>query len=99
MTRDNNEDRPSMVPSTMRVVFGIIMIIVYVGMGVLLLINYFQWNTPVLTWLRWIGGIMFILYGIWRGDTSVLGHRLVIMTRRRFAPASVGRILSPRFAV
>lgn len=67
MTRDNNEDRPSMVPSTMRVVFGIIMIIVYVGMGVLLLINYFQWNTPVLTWLRWIGGIMFILYGIWRG--------------------------------
>ena len=46
MTRDNNEDRPSMVPSTMRVVFGIIMIIVYVGMGVLMLINYFQWNTP-----------------------------------------------------
>ena len=44
MTRDNNEDRPSMVPSTMRVVFGIIMIIVYVGMGVLLLINYFQWK-------------------------------------------------------
>lgn len=73
MTRDNNEDRPSMVPSTMRVVFGIIMIIVYVGMGVLLLINYFQWNTPVLTWLRWIGGIMFILYGIWRGIRQFWG--------------------------
>ena len=73
MTRDNNEDRPSMVPSTMRVVFGIIMIIVYVGMGVLVLINYFQWNTPVLTWLRWIGGIMFILYGIWRGIRQFWG--------------------------
>ena len=73
MTRDNNEDRPSMVPSTRRVVFGIIMIIVYVGMGVLLLINYFQWNTPVLTWLRWIGGIMFILYGIWWGIRQFWG--------------------------
>ncbi len=50
-----------MVPSAMRVIFGIIMIIVYVGMGVLLLINYFEWTTPALQWLRWIGGIMLIL--------------------------------------
>ena len=61
-----DEGRESMVPSTMRIVFGIIMIIVYVGMGVLLLINFFDWHTPLLTWLRWIGGILFIIYGIWR---------------------------------
>ena len=42
-------------------------------MGVLLLINYFQWTTPVLQWLRWIGGIMFILYGIWRGIRQFWG--------------------------
>lgn len=72
MTRDD-DTRKMMVPSTMRVVFGIIMIIVYVGMGVLLLINYFQWTSPVLQWLRWIGGIMFILYGIWRGIRQFWG--------------------------
>ncbi len=62
-----------MVPSAMRVIFGIIMIIVYVGMGVLLLINYFEWTTPALQWLRWIGGIMLILYGIWRGIRQFWG--------------------------
>ncbi len=72
MTQDD-DTRKMMVPSTMRVVFGIIMIIVYVGMGVLLLINYFQWTSPVLQWLRWIGGIMFILYGIWRGIRQFWG--------------------------
>ncbi len=72
MARDDDGRKP-MVPSTMRVIFGIIMIIVYVGMGVLLLINYFQWTSPVLQWLRWIGGIMFILYGIWRGIRQFWG--------------------------
>ena len=72
MIRDD-ENRKPMVPSTMRIIFGIIMIIVYVGMGVLLLINYFQWTTPVLQWLRWIGGIMFILYGNWRGIRQFWG--------------------------
>lgn len=60
-----------MVPSKMRMVFGIIMIIVYVGMGVLLLINYFQWNTPTLTWVRYVLGILFIIYGIWRAYRQV----------------------------
>ncbi len=72
MTRDD-EGRKPMVPSAMRVIFGIIMIIVYVGMGVLLLINYFEWTTPALQWLRWIGGIMLILYGIWRGIRQFWG--------------------------
>ncbi len=68
-----SENGNSMIPNSMRMVFGIIMIIVYVGMGVLLLINYFQWYTPVLTVLRWVGGILFILYGAWRGYRQFKG--------------------------
>ena len=62
MTQNDN-NRESMIPSTMRIVFGVIMIIVYVGMGILLLINFFDWgDTPVWTWFRWIGGILLIIY-------------------------------------
>lgn len=68
-----DDDRKPMVPSIMRTVFGIIMIIVYVGMGVLFLINFFQWNTPTLEWMRWVLGILLILYGIWRGIRQFRG--------------------------
>lgn len=68
-----DEQRENMVPSTMRAVFGIIMIIVYVGMGVLLLINFFGWSGQMLTWLRWGGGILFIIYGIWRAIRQFWG--------------------------
>ena len=73
MARNDEEERNDMVPSAMRTVFGIIMIIVYVGMGILLLINYFQWQTEALTWLRYAGGVMFILYGIWRAYRQFKG--------------------------
>ncbi len=43
--QQNNKPGKGINPNTvMRAVFGIIMIIVYVGMGVLLLINYFNWG-------------------------------------------------------
>lgn len=66
----NVERRPSgsgqMNPNkVMRVIFGIIMIIVYVGMGVLLLINYFGWGGDW-AWTRYVVGIMLIIYGIYR---------------------------------
>ena len=61
---NDDESRKSAVPSPMRAIFGIIMIIIYVGMGVLLLINFFGWQGEVLTWLRYGGGVLFILYGI-----------------------------------
>ena len=73
MAKNDEEERKDMVPSAMRTVFGIIMIIVYVGMGILLLINYFQWQTEALTWLRYAGGVMFILYGIWRAYRQFKG--------------------------
>ncbi|MCM1505471.1 MAG: hypothetical protein NC127_09780, partial [Muribaculum sp.] len=60
-------------PSAMRTVFGIIMIIVYVGMGILLLINFFDWQGELLTWLRYIAGALFIIYGIWRAIRQFKG--------------------------
>ncbi len=63
---ENNRPSKGMNPNTvMRVVFGIIMIIVYVGMGVLLLINYFNWGGDW-AWTRYVVGVALILYGIYR---------------------------------
>ncbi len=66
------DNKPS-VASTMRVVFGIFMIIIYVGMGVLLLINFFDWGPGIWQWLRWGGGILFVVYGIWRAYRQFRG--------------------------
>lgn len=75
MTSSERGNRPSkgMNPNTvMRAVFGIIMIIVYVGMGVLLLINYFNWG-GVWAWTRYVVGIMLIIYGIYRAWRQIKG--------------------------
>lgn len=49
----------------MRAVFALIMIVVYIGVGVLLLINFFQWSESI-AWIRWIIGIVLIIYGGFR---------------------------------
>lgn len=57
----------SKTPQTMRNIFGIIMIVIYIGMGVLFLSGYFDVNfNEKCMWLRWAGGILFIAYGVWR---------------------------------
>ncbi len=68
MSTNNNMKTPQM----MRNIFGIIMIIVYLGMGVLLFMNFFEFKG---NWgvLRWIGGSMFIVYGIWRAYRQFKG--------------------------
>lgn len=58
--------------SVMRAIFGIIMIIVYVGMGVLLLINYFGWDGDW-AWTRYVVGVMLVIYGVWRAYRQVKG--------------------------
>ena len=58
--------------SILATVFGIFMIFVYVGMGILLFINFFQWD-PSFDWMRWVGGSLLILYGIWRGIRQAKG--------------------------
>lgn len=56
----------------MRAIFGIIMIIVYVGMGVLLLINFFNWDGDW-AWTRYVVGVVLVIYGIWRAYRQVKG--------------------------
>lgn len=58
--------------NVMRTIFGIIMIIIYVGMGVLLLINFFGWGGDW-AWTRYVVGIVLIIYGIWRAYRQVKG--------------------------
>lgn len=59
-------------PAVMRTIFGIIMVVVYVGMGVLLLINYFGWSGDW-AWTRYVVGVMLVLYGIWRAYRQIKG--------------------------
>ena len=60
-------------PHTMRVVFGIFMIVFYVAIGVLIIagvLNFYgDWE-----WLRWVAGIILVAYGIWRGYRQFASH-------------------------
>jgi len=58
--------------SIMRAIFGIIMVIVYVGMGVLLLINFFNWDGDW-AWTRYVVGCVLVIYGFWRAYRQVKG--------------------------
>lgn len=58
--------------SVMRAIFGIIMIIVYVGMGILLLINFFDWGGDW-AWTRYVVGSVLVVYGFWRAYRQVKG--------------------------
>ncbi|MDE6266473.1 MAG: hypothetical protein K2M07_03880 [Muribaculaceae bacterium] len=62
---DNTENMRK-TPRTMLIIFGVIMIIIYVGMGSLLLFTPFFSNVITIDWIRYVLGGAFILYGIWR---------------------------------
>ena len=67
--RRTTESVRKSMPSTsgiLGVVFGIFMVIVYVGMGVLLFINFFNWGADW-AWTRWVVGAVLIVYGFYRG--------------------------------
>lgn len=57
----------------MRNIFGIIMILIYLGMGVLFFIGFFPWFSGSWEWFRWVGGGMFIAYGLWRAYRQFKG--------------------------
>ena len=59
----NGNNRPE-APKGARLAFGIIMIIVYLGMGLLFIFNVFDIINPVVSYV--IGGLL-IIYGIFRG--------------------------------
>ncbi|MDE7152926.1 MAG: hypothetical protein K2O00_00605 [Muribaculaceae bacterium] len=53
-------------PNVMNIIFGVIMIVIYVGMGVLLLCTQFFANVITIDWIRYLLGSVFIVYGFWR---------------------------------
>lgn len=68
---DHRGNHPT-TPQIMRNVFGIFMILVYIGMGILLFMNFFQFDASF-AWVRYVGGVLFILYGFWRGYRQFKG--------------------------
>lgn len=70
MSTDNN---PTGTPRTMRTIFGIVMIIVYLGVGILFFTGFFSPIYGSWEWVRWVGGIIFIVYGIWRAYRQFAG--------------------------
>ncbi len=71
-TRNRYEIEPTKTQNIVRTIFGIIMILIYVGMGVLLLINFFGWESDW-AWTRYIVGVVLIIYGIWRAYRQYKG--------------------------
>lgn len=72
------EEGREVVPSPSKAValgFAIFMIIVYIGMGVLLFINFFNWDAQW-TWARILVGVILVLYGIFRA------YRYMINTKK-----------------
>ncbi len=70
--RRDNTMKPTKAQNILGTIFGIVMIIIYVGMGVLLLINFFNWENDW-AWTRYIVGIVLIIYGFWRGYRQYKG--------------------------
>lgn len=70
--QENGDDTGSKANRIMRSIFGIIMIVIYIGMGVLLLINYFNWGGDW-AWTRYVVGVVLIIYGFWRAYRQVSG--------------------------
>lgn len=74
MHREEEAGR-SVVPAPRRpiaVAFAIFMIIIYVGVGVLFLVNFFKWD-PSWEWARIVIGVLLILYGIFRAYRQIRG--------------------------
>jgi hypothetical protein len=59
----------------LKLFFGIFMVIVYLGMAVLMAINFFNFNhTPLWTGVRWLFAILLACYGIYRGYREFTGE-------------------------
>lgn len=64
-TDNNHGDYRKATPRKMHVVFGVFMILIYIGMGTLMFTPFFE---PVIqySWIRIVLGCAFIIYGIFR---------------------------------
>ena len=55
---------------SIKVMFGLFMIFIYVSMGILVLLGMFDWLP---SWARYSLGTLFIVYGIWRSYRYIAG--------------------------
>lgn len=67
---ESNENKEKKTPMSLRVLFGLMMVFVYVGMGLLILLNFFGWTSELVC--RSVGSLL-ILYGIFRGYRHIKG--------------------------
>ena len=59
----------------LKMVFGIFMVFVYLGMAVLMALNVFDWSsTPLWTTVRWLFAIVLGAYGLYRGYRELKGE-------------------------
>ena len=55
----------------LKMIFGVFMVCVYLGMAVLMAIDFFDWkNTP----LRWLFAVILGAYGLYRGYRMIKGE-------------------------
>ena len=70
--RERQQSAAGGANSVMRAIFGIIMIIIYVGMGILLLINFFDWGGDW-AWTLYVVGYLVVFYGFWLANRQIKG--------------------------
>ncbi|MBD5228496.1 MAG: hypothetical protein HDS69_00385 [Bacteroidales bacterium] len=76
MNDKNYGSQKTAMPLSLRIVFGIFMVLVFGFVGLMLLFNWFNViYDPSWNWLRWVGGPIFILYGIFRGYRLYKGNQ------------------------
>lgn len=66
----NNDDMNNL-PKGGRVIFGIFMILVYVGVGLLFIFDVFNLESPAINYS--VGGVL-CAYGVWRGYRLYKGY-------------------------
>ncbi len=64
--RQHNTNKLPSTRQILGVTFGAFMVCIYLGMGVLMIINFFSWPE---SWAvaRWLVGVVLIVYGFYRG--------------------------------
>lgn len=62
------------ITKVLRVIFGVFMIAVYLGMAALMAFNYFDWsNTMLWKCVRWGMAAVFAAYGFYRCYRQIKG--------------------------
>lgn len=67
----NGQKNYNKAPKSARVVFGIFMVLIYLGVGLLFIFNVFSIWKPVIGYI--VGGIL-CAYGVWRGYRLYKGY-------------------------